>query len=170
VLNNQLQVLNNDFASQGVSFSLQGTTRTVNAGWATNQDGANMRRQLRQGNYDTLNVYFLTNPDGALGYCSVPFTVEPGSDAFYGDGCAVGSGTVPGGNPPYDLGKTATHEIGHWLGLPHTFDNGCSEPGDGIDDTPYEAQATFGCPVGQDSCPDQEGLDPIQNFMDYTDE
>ena len=75
------------------------------------------------------------------------------------------------------------HEVGHWLGLEHTFAGGCSEPNDGVADTPWQRSSTSGCPVGRDSCKPSderpggqllgaaaEGLDPIHNFMDYSDD
>ena len=67
----------------------------------------------------------------------------------------------------YDLGETLPHEVGHWLNLPHTFEGGCSEPNDGVADTPAQASPTSGCPIGRDSCP-LPGLDPIHNYMDYS--
>ncbi|CAL8579385.1 hypothetical protein XPA_005135 [Xanthoria parietina] len=76
-----------------------------------------------------------------------------------------------GGMQTYDQGKTAVHEVGHWFGLLHTFqDNSCEKnaAGDFIDDTAQEGSATDGCPVGKDSCPGREGVDPIGNFMDYS--
>jgi len=63
--------------------------------------------------------------------------------------------SVPGGKPPYNLGITTVHEVGHWLGLLHTFDyegdegwekpQGCAGPGDHIFDTPAEKNASTGC-------------------------
>lgn len=77
---------------------------------------------------------------------------------------------LPGGEAPYQLGRTLTHEVGHWLGLLHTHQNGCNSPGDYVDDTPNQRVPTFGCFVGQDSCKSDPGADPVSNFMSYSDD
>ncbi|KND92196.1 Extracellular metalloprotease [Tolypocladium ophioglossoides CBS 100239] len=165
----QMKVLNDNFANSGISFTLKSTDWTVNAGWAQFQDQLNMKKQLRKGTYGSLNLYFHTKVDNNLGVCYYPGNVQKGSDSWFQDGCDIISGSMPGGNAQnYNQGKTATHEVGHWFGLLHTFEGGCSGPGDYVDDTPAEASATNGCPIGRNSCPNRPGVDPIHNYMDYS--
>lgn len=81
---------------------------------------------------------------------------------------------MPGSPAPisgYNEGKTAVHEIGHWFGMLHIFQGNTCAPTDGgdyIDDTPQEGVSTIGCPKGKDSCSRTPGLDPINNYMDYS--
>ena len=86
------------------------------------------------------------------------------------DGVVIDWRSLPGGSlRSFDRGFTGVHEIGHWFGLLHTFENGCAAPGDGIADTSPEAVATDGCVIDKDTC-EGGGPDPIHNFMDYSDD
>ncbi|CAH0051705.1 unnamed protein product [Clonostachys solani] len=169
-LNEQFNILSQDYGVYGINLNLAGISKTVNATWSRFEDQLGMKTQLRNGTYKDLNIYFLDSVGGAYGVCTYPLNTTAGSTDFYLDGCTVLATTVPGGTEkPYDLGKTATHEVGHWFGLFHTFNNGCNG-GDEVDDTPPQATATYGCPASKDTCPDKPGEDPIHNYMDYSDD
>lgn len=71
-----------------------------------------------------------------------------------------------GTDAPYDLGRTTTHEVGHWLGLFHIWGNGCSND-DGISDTPNQSDSNFGCPNHPSPTCGNSG-DMFMNYMDYT--
>jgi len=171
----QIAVLNDSFAAQGWSFNLVATTRTTNAAWFAMTPGtiaeAQAKAALRQGTADDLNIYSANPSGGLLGWATFPWTFQA---APADDGVVVLFSSLPGGSAvPYDLGDTATHEVGHWMGLFHTFQGGCGFFNDLIFDTPAERSAASGCPVGRNTCVQGlQGLgpDPIRNFMDYTDD
>lgn len=132
-----------------------------------------MKRSLRRGSYNDLNIYYVSSIEGGyLGHSTYPQKdVTEGSDDFNDDGCVILAATVPGGDMEgYNLGRTTTHEVGHWFGLLHTFQGGCenTDGGDRVKDTPAQAGPSDGCPQGRDSCKSSEGEDPIHNFMDYS--
>ena len=167
----QMNVLNNAYAGDGFSFTLVGTDSSNNNAWYTAGHGSTAERQmkeaLRQGTGDDLNIYFNNMGGGLLGWATFPSSYA--SNPLM-DGVVVLSASLPGGNAsPYNEGDTGTHEVGHWLGLNHTFQGGCAKSGDLVADTPSERSAAYGCPVNRDTC-SGAGLDPITNFMDYTDD
>ncbi|KAJ6560121.1 hypothetical protein B0H19DRAFT_1146541, partial [Mycena capillaripes] len=171
-----------------IEFKLVNTSRTTNADWfnnaapRTDQQTA-MKSALRKGTSRDLNVYTVgfTSESGPelLGYATFPsaYTSNPQDD-----GVVILYSTVPGGSmAPYNLGRvgTLTHEAGHWVGLYHTFHGGCDIPdvseGDFVSDTPAELSPAEGCPTGRNTCLlrfplNLNEVDPIHNFMDYTDD
>ncbi|MEU7414559.1 zinc metalloprotease [Streptomyces sp. NPDC042638] len=172
MLAHQVQVLNDGFARTGFSFTPAGVDRTVNPDWhrpttvGSPQERA-MKRALRRGGASDLNIYILdTSAAGTTGWATFPwdYAANPGND-----GIVVSYKVVPGGQAPHDLGREATREVGHWLGLYDVFQGGCTGPGDYVDDTPATAFAALGCPLGRDTCA-APGVDPIHNFMNYTDD
>ncbi|MGH3342994.1 MAG: zinc metalloprotease [Carbonactinosporaceae bacterium] len=123
-----------------------------------------MKAALHRGGRGALNLYTADLPDGQLGWSTFP---QEYADAPVHDGVVVSHRSLPGGpEPAFDQGDTAVHEAGHWLGLYHTFQNGCHAAGDHVLDTPGEVAAAYGCPSSRDSC-DAPGEDPVHNFMDY---
>lgn len=118
-----------------------------------------------------LNIWVCNLDDGILGYA-----VSPGSDCTI-DGIVVdykNFGLADVTSQPYHLGRTCTHEIGHWLGLTHVWgdDGGTCLGDDGISDTPLQAGENYGCPDFPltDACTLTFPGVMFQNYMDYTDD
>jgi hypothetical protein len=172
----QVAVLNEGFSGgaggvdTGFRFVLEGVTRTTNSAWFRSAGyGTDELRKaaLRVGGTETLNIYSANLGKKLLGYA---YLAEDAAAVGVLDGVVVHFNSLPGGTwGAYSEGDTATHEVGHWMDLLHTFQGGCEGPGDHVADTPAEASPAFGCPEGRDTCPGG-GLDPITNFMDYTED
>ena len=167
----QIDVLNAAYAPGNWKFVLKDWDTTANDDWYTMAPGKPAERAcktaLRQGTAADLNLYAANIGGGLLGWATFPkdYTSDPDMD-----GVVVLSSSFPGGSAEhYNEGDTGTHEVGHWMGLYHTFQGGCREwfGGDGVEDTPAEKEANYGCPGSVDSCPDDPGNDPTTNFMDY---
>jgi hypothetical protein len=161
-------------ANMSFRFVRSSVTRTVNDTWYAAGPGSSaqtqMKNALHTGTADELNFY--TNSGGGyLGWATFP---NEYAGAPLQDGVVCYWASLPGSNyAPYNEGDTGTHEVGHWLGLYHTFQGGCTSPNDGVADTPSERGPTYGCPTKNlDTCksPSNPGIDPYENFMDYTDD
>lgn len=160
--------------SEIVREHLGGYEYVNNSDWVL--DGFADPEMFRELSYDpgyVLNVY--VNPDlpGAMGFGSIPliYTQDTPDQSVL-----IESSTFPGGSKVgFNQGDTLVHEVGHYLGLFHTFKGGCNDTiGDGIDDTPrhdipvalYKNKNYLPDP-NTDSCPFVTGYDPIRNYMNY---
>lgn len=123
---------------------------------------------------DYLNIWVCNLTGGVLGYATPP------GGASAKDGVVIGYKYFGNGSPGgvYNKGRTATHEVGHWLGLNHIWgdDDFAAEPqcggSDGIADTPNQEDATYGAPswpLLDDCSPSSPGIQ-FMNYMDYVDD
>ena len=179
LIQSQIEVLNEDFGAYGagtggtdtrIQFTLAGVTRSTNNTWYN--DGGGYYNTLAWDGHEYLNIYS-NNASGYLGYAYVPSGGGVVGNKW--DRVVVYWSTVGRPGPygaPYDLGRTATHEVGHYLGLSHTFDGGCAgvsncyDNGDLICDTNPEASPNYS-PCSRFSC---GMLAPTHNYMDYSDD
>eukprot|EP00563_Minutocellus_polymorphus_P004523 CAMPEP_0181026034 /NCGR_PEP_ID=MMETSP1070-20121207/3421_1 /TAXON_ID=265543 /ORGANISM="Minutocellus polymorphus, Strain NH13" /LENGTH=499 /DNA_ID=CAMNT_0023103193 /DNA_START=235 /DNA_END=1731 /DNA_ORIENTATION=+ len=176
MIDGQKATLMNSFISTGTNFRFDievirypdtdpYMTDAGSAGY-TQSNAINLQTAHRRGDKDTLNVFLTELTSGLLGWATLPSSSSGGNS----DGVMNQWSTMNGGPlAPYDGGMTLAHETGHWLGLYHTFEGGCTGFGDYVADTPFEAEPAYGCPTGKDTCVGG-GPDPITNIMDYTDD
>ncbi|MCB9844529.1 MAG: zinc metalloprotease [Phycisphaeraceae bacterium] len=148
-----------------------GITRSTNSTWFN--DGGSYWNSLAWDTNRYCNIY-TNSASGALGY--VPDLPQGGIAGSNSDRIVIlwsSFGRNAPIGPPYNKGRTTTHEMGHYLGLWHTFDNGCGSvsgcatSGDRICDTNRESGPVFGCPGSSSSC---SSSDPYHNYMDYSDD
>ncbi len=169
--------LNAAFSGSPFSFRLAKVDRTNNKTWYGNCLSLNnekaMKRRLAVDPRRTLNIYTCKTSNfpvtgGVLGYAYYPFTFPENS---YMHGAVIHPSLMPGGHPKVGVhGYIVAHELGHYLGLYHTFQGGCGTAGDLVADTPDEAKPTGNCAAGTDTCPAFPGLDDVTNFMNYGDD
>ena len=182
VLNKDFNAQNSDFntannpyssvrANVGIRFVLDAINRksTSKSSWGTRDA---MKKSKRGGIDPTspttkLNIWVCTIGGGILGYAQFP----GGSSAT--DGVVLDSkytGTTGTATYPFNLGRTATHEVGHWMNLRHIWgDATCGS--DLVADTPTHNTANYGVPpVGHRSTCSGTPLEMYMNYMDYTDD
>lgn len=182
----QIAVLNDAFAGRKspdaantpFRFVLKAVDYTRNNDWydwsfperGADKDDKQAKTALHRGGWNALNIYVAVPSDSIgvlLGYATFP---DEGK--LKRDGVVVLNESLPGGSAaPYNKGDTATHEVGHWLALFHTFQGGCKRPGDHVRDTPFQDDGLniFECDESLDTCK-QPGSDPVHNYMSYGDD
>lgn len=179
----QIRVMNRGFGGRTsgpavntpFSFRLKSVDRTRNTDWYNwdfADDDKPAKKALHRGSFRDLNIYIADLSGGLLGYAYYPNLPRR---LLFRDGLVVHKESLPGGSfDVYDRGDTATHEIGHWLGLYHTFEGSCSPNGDFVEDTPRQKAGSnvFECDESLNTCGNNPGpaalRDPVHNFMNYT--
>ena len=184
VLNNDFQALNTDYnntptvfqsvrsGNMGIRFVLDTVIRksTTKTSWTTNDA---MKKSSQGGISPTsptlkLNLWCCNLSGGILGYAQFPGG-SSSTDGVVIDNNAFGVGGTT--TAPYNLGRTATHEVGHWMNLRHIWgDASCGS--DLVNDTPIHTGANYGCPAypANSTCGGTTHPMMTMNYMDYTDD
>ena len=157
--------------NMGITFVLNSVIRksTTKTSWSTN-DAVKKTSQggLNPTNPTTmLNMWVCNLSNGILGYAQFPGGSSATDGVVIDDNAFGTTGTV---TAPYNLGRTATHEVGHWLNLRHIWgDATCGS--DLVSDTPNHNTANYGCPTYPhlSTCTGTP-VEMTMNYMDYTDD
>ncbi|WP_397363818.1 M43 family zinc metalloprotease [Olleya sp. R77988] len=160
-----------------VNIGQNGITETSLADAQNQMDALKPSSVWDPANYMNMWSVAFNGGSGLLGYAQFPGG-PANTDGVVADYRFFGSSDYNDGtfnlSAPFDKGRTMTHEVGHFLGLYHTFQGGCtgtgSTGGDFCADTPAVATPNYGCVVGTNSCAADPGNDMIENYMDYTDD
>ena len=113
---------------------------------------------------DYMNLWVCDISSGILGYAQFP----GGAASTDGIVCDYQYfGTIGTATAPFNLGRTTTHEVGHWLNLRHIWGDGPCSADDFVSDTPSSDNPNYGCALGHVSC---SSTDMVQNYMDYSDD
>jgi PKD repeat protein len=160
-----------------VSYASKGFTAPGFSGYSTSYIDATIKPATIWDVTKYLNVWVLDLDNTLLGYATFPsagsvsnipgqFSGTTTTDGFVND--YQGWGVTGAGNAPYNKGRTATHEIGHWLGLRHiNGDGACAD--DYCNDTPDQQDLNYGCVTYPHVTCGNSG-DMSMNFMDYSDD
>ncbi|RAJ00406.1 pregnancy-associated plasma protein-A [Chitinophaga skermanii] len=187
-IQSQIDVLNEDFnatnpeippspftslkANVGISFSLKAVVRksTTKTSWGTN----NQMKSTTTGGINAttpdsvLNIWVVgAMTGGVIGYAQFPGGASATDGVVIAQNCFGRVGTAAA---PFGKGRTATHEVGHWLNLRHIWgDATCGN--DFCGDTPTHNAANFGCPTHPhlSTCAGTP-IEMTMNYMDYSDD
>ncbi|TXK51304.1 PKD domain-containing protein [Pontibacter qinzhouensis] len=147
-------------------------TQTDRASFETSRDDVKFTSRGGKDIWDSnqyLNIWVCRITGNTLGYSSFP-GYNANIDGVVLLYSSVGAPPFNRSSGPYNQGRTATHEVGHWLGLRHIWGSACNNA-DGIEDTPNQQRDTGGCPTGiVTSCNNGPYGNMWQNYMDYTDD
>lgn len=152
-------------------------TQTTANNFSSSVDNDNIKRTANGGKdpWNTakyLNLWVCDLGNNLLGYAQFPGG-PAATDGVVLHYTSVGRPPANNFNTAYNLGRTATHEIGHWLNLYHIWGDdggGCSQS-DQVNDTPNQGDANYGCPnFPSVSCNNGPNGDMFMNYMDYMDD
>ena len=187
-LQSQIDVLNEDFAATNIDYNLTSTYNSVKSGniavhfvldavvrkqtnttsWSTNNAMKKSAKGIAPTSPTTkLNIWICNMGGGILGYAQFPGGSSATDGVVLDDNATGRTGTAAA---PFNKGRTATHEVGHWMNLRHIWgDATCGT--DQVGDTPTHNTANYGCPAsGHKSTCSGTPVEMTMNYMDYTDD